>query len=70
MALWQRHRDGRPTGPGLAHHRDAGSQHTTFAFTAHLIEAGIDASIGTVGNALVESAIGLYKTELIKKQEL
>jgi len=36
----------------------------------HLIEAGIDASIGTVGdaldNALMESTIGLYKTELIK----
>ena len=41
------------------------------AFTAHLIEAGIDASIGTVGdaydNALMESQIGLYKTELIKR---
>jgi putative transposase len=40
-------------------------------FTAHLIEAGIDASVGTVGdaldNALMESTIGLYKTELIKK---
>jgi transposase InsO family protein len=36
----------------------------------HLIEAGIDASIGTVGdaydNALMESTIGLYKTELIE----
>jgi putative transposase len=41
-----------------------------FVFTAHLIEAGIDASIGTVGDALdalMESTIGLYKTELIKK---
>ena len=41
-------------------------------FTAHLIEAGVDASIGTVGdaldNALMESTIGLYKTELIKKE--
>jgi hypothetical protein len=46
--------------------------YTSFAFTAHLIEAGIDASIGTVGdaldNALMESTIGLYKTELIKKK--
>jgi putative transposase len=46
-------------------------QYTSFAFTAHLIEAGIDASIGTVGdaldNALMESTIGLHKTELIKK---
>ena len=40
-------------------------------FTAHLLEAGVGASIGTVGdaldNALMESTIGLYKTELIKK---
>jgi putative transposase len=40
-------------------------------FTAHLIEAGADASVGTVGdaldNAFMESTIGLYKTELIKK---
>jgi putative transposase len=45
-------------------------QYTSFVFTAHLIEAGIDASIGTVGDAidsaLMESTIGLYKTELIK----
>jgi putative transposase len=72
MALWRRDRDGHPAGPGLLHHSDAGSQYTSFAFTAHLIEAGIGASIGTVGdaldNALMESTIGLYKTELIKKQ--
>lgn len=45
-------------------------QYTCFAFTAHLLQAGIDASIGSVGdaldNALMESQIGLYKTELIK----
>jgi putative transposase len=72
MALWRRDRDGHPAGPGLLHHSDAGSQYTSFAFTAHLIEAGIGASIGTVGdaldNALMESTIGLYKTELIKKR--
>ncbi|HEX6521446.1 MAG TPA: integrase core domain-containing protein, partial [Streptosporangiaceae bacterium] len=49
-----------------------GSQHTSFVFTAHLIEARVGASIGTVGdaldNALMESTIGLYKTELIKKE--
>jgi putative transposase len=71
MALWRRDRAGTPAGPGLIVHSDAGSQYTSFAFTAHLIEAGIDASIGTVGdaldNALMESAIGLYKTELINK---
>ncbi|MFF0526219.1 IS3 family transposase [Actinomadura nitritigenes] len=70
MALWRRDRAGRPVGPGLVHHSDAGSQYTSFRFTTHLVDAGIDASIGTVGdaldNALMESAIGLYKTELIK----
>ena len=71
MALWRRDLAGRPAGPGLGHHSDAGYQYTSFAFTAHLLEAGIDASIGTVGdaldNALMESTIGLYKTELIKE---
>jgi putative transposase len=41
-----------------------------FRFNAHLLSAGLDAPIGTVGdaldNALMESQIGLYKTELIK----
>lgn len=54
----------------LVHHSDAGSQYTSFRFTQHLVDSGIDASIGTVGdaldNALAESTIGLYKTELIK----
>ena len=72
MGLWRRDRAGHPAGPGLIHHSDAGSQYTSFRFTAHLIESGIDASIGTVGdaydNALMESAIGLYKTELIKRK--
>jgi putative transposase len=70
MALWRREHTGRPVQPGLIHHSDAGSQYTSFRFTTHLLAAGIDASIGTVGdaldNALMESQIGLYKTELIK----
>jgi putative transposase len=45
-------------------------QYTSIAFTDRLAEAGIDASVGSVGdaydNALAESVIGLYKTELIK----
>ncbi|MBG0564017.1 transposase [Actinoplanes sp. NEAU-A11] len=71
MSLWRRDRHGTPVTAGLVHHCDAGSQYTSFTFTAHLIEAGIDASIGTVGdaldNALMESTIGLYKTEIIKR---
>lgn len=54
---------------GLVHHSDAGSQYVSVAFTAELLEAGIAGSIGTVGdaldNALMESTIGLYKTECI-----
>ena len=54
---------------GLVHHSDAGSQYTSIAFTEALREAGIAGSIGSVGdaldNALMESAVGLYKSELI-----
>jgi putative transposase len=57
------------TSVGLVHHSDAGSQYTAFTFTQALVDAGIKPSIGTVGdaldNALMESSIGLYKTELI-----
>jgi putative transposase len=71
MGLWRRDRAGRAVGPGLVHHSDAGSQYTSFRFTTHLVSAEIDASIGTVGdaldNALMESTIDLYKTELIKR---
>jgi putative transposase len=57
------------TAHGLIHHSDAGSQYTALAFTEELAESGVAGSIGTVGdaldNALMESTIGLYKTELI-----
>jgi putative transposase len=69
MALWARDHAGHPAGPGLVHHSDAGAQYTSISFTDHLMATGIDASIGSVGdaydNALAESTIGLYKTELI-----
>ncbi len=48
------------------------TQYTSLAFTEALTEAGIAGSIGSVGdaldNALMESTIGLYKTELIDRQ--
>ncbi|MFE9613494.1 IS3 family transposase [Streptomyces sp. NPDC006012] len=73
MAIWQRDRDQHPVQPGeLIHHSDAGSQYTSFRLAEHLDAAGIAASIGSVGdaydNALMESTIGLFKTELIKPQ--
>src|SRR5829696_2239053 len=50
----------------MVHHNDAGSQYTSFAFTSRLIDADVDASVGSVGdgydNALAETTIGLYKT--------
>jgi putative transposase len=70
QALHTRHRgDPQWTSQGLIHHSDAGSQFTSVAFTAELLEAGIAGSIGSVGdaldNALCESTIGLFKTEAI-----
>lgn len=51
--------------------RGESAQYTSIAFTDRLIEVGIDASIGTIGdahdNSLAESVNGLYKTELIKR---
>lgn len=72
MGLWARDHAGTPVQDGLVHHSDAGSQYTSFTFTGHLIDEGVDASIGSVGdaydNALAESTIGLYKTELIRQR--
>ncbi len=71
MALWERDRHGHPVVPGeLIHHHDAGSQYTSIRFTEHLALEEIAPSIGTVGdaydNALMETIIGLYKTECIR----
>ena len=70
IALWDRDRHGTPVAPGqLLHHSDAGSQYTSIRFTEHLELEDIAPSIGTVGdaydNALMESIIGLFKTEAI-----
>jgi putative transposase len=69
MALWTRRRGGASEFAGLTHHTDAGSVYTSIAFTDRLVDEGIDPSVGSVGdaydNALAESQIGLYKTELI-----
>jgi putative transposase len=72
QAIWTRQRGGRGSLAGLVHHHDAGSQYTSIAFTERLAAAGAQPSAGSVGdaydNALAESVIGLYKTELIKPQ--
>jgi len=68
QAIWTRAKEGTRDLSGLVHHTDAGSQYTSIAFTSRLAEAGIDPSVGSVGdaydNALAESQIGLFKTEL------
>jgi putative transposase len=55
---------------GLIHHSDRGSQYLSIKYTDRLLEAGIDPSVGSVGdsydNALAESTIGLFKTEVTK----
>jgi putative transposase len=69
-AVWIRHQEGVTDLAGLICHHDAGSQYTSIAFTERLAAAGIDPSVGSVGdaydNALAESVIGLFKTELIR----
>ena len=71
MGLWNRARHGRSVN-GLVHHSDAGSQYTSIRYTERLAEAGAKPSIGSVGdsydNAMAESIIGLFKTELIRRR--
>jgi putative transposase len=54
---------------GLVHHSDRGSQYVSIKYTERLVEAGIEPSVGSVGdtydNALAETINGLYKAELI-----
>jgi transposase InsO family protein len=56
----------------LVHHSDRGVQYLSIRYTERLGEAGIEPSVGSVGdsydNALAESIIGLYKTEVIRKR--
>jgi len=67
-ALEQAVHDRRPCG-GLVHHSDRGSQYLSIKYTERLAEAGIEPSVGSVGdsydNALAESVNGLFKAEVI-----
>ena len=64
----------RPLGsaPALVHHSDRGVQYVSIRYTERLAEAGIEPSVGSRGdsydNALAESVIGLYKTEVINRR--
>jgi len=60
------------TKSGLVHHSDRGGQYLSIRYTERLAEAGIEPSVGSVGdsydNALAETINGLYKTELVYRQ--
>jgi len=63
---------GRQTMEGLVHHSDRGTQYLSMRYTDRLADAGIAPSVGSRGdsydNALAESVIGLFKTEVIRRQ--
>ena len=62
----------RPAVDELIHHSDRGTQYLSIRYTERLAEAGIEPSVGSVGdsydNALAASVIGLYKTEVIDRR--
>jgi len=62
----------RPTKDDLVHHSDRGVQYVSIRYTERLAEAGIEPSVGSVGdsydNALAETIIGLFKTEVIRRK--
>jgi transposase InsO family protein len=67
QALWSR------SGiEGVVHHSDRGSQYLSIRYSERLAEAGAEPSVGSVGdsydNALAETIIGLYKTEVIHRR--
>jgi len=70
QALWQREREQHTDYHHLVAHSDHGCQYTSIRYGQRLVEAGLTPSTGTIGdsydNALAETIIGLYKTELIK----
>lgn len=68
QAIWERQEE---STDGLIHHSDRGVQYLSIRYTGRLAEAGIEPSVGSRGdsydNALAESIIGLFKTEVIHK---
>jgi transposase InsO family protein len=71
-ALEQALHERRPAqGGGLVHHSDRGVQYLSIKYTERLAEAGVEPSVGSVGdsydNALAETINGLYKTEVIRR---
>ena len=72
-ALEQAVHERRPVkAMGLVHHSDRGSQYLSIKYTERLAEAGIEPSVGRVGdsydNALAETINGLFKAEVIHRR--
>src|SRR5829696_1304509 len=72
-ALEQALHDRQPIkGGDLVHHSDRGVQYVSIRYTERLVEAGIEPSVGSVGdsydNALAETINGLFKTEVIRRR--
>jgi putative transposase len=67
QALWS-----RSGAKGVIHHSDRGSQYLSIRYSERLAEAGVEPSVGSVGdsydNALMETIIGLYKAEVIHRR--
>jgi putative transposase len=71
-ALEQALHDRRPVKGGLIHHSDRGRQYVAIRYTERLLEAGIEPSVGSVGdsydNALAETINDPFKTEVIRRR--
>jgi putative transposase len=71
-ALEQALHDRQPWRANLIHHSDRGVQYVSIKYTERLAEAGIEPSVGSVGdsydNALAETVIGLFKAEVIHRR--
>jgi putative transposase len=71
QAIWDRTRTGGSLD-GLVHHSDRGVQYLAIRYTKRLAANGVVASVGSRGdsydNALAESIIGLFKTELVRNR--
>jgi putative transposase len=72
MAIWTRQRHPGGELSGLVHHSDRGVQYLSIRYTERLAEAGAVTSVGSVGdsydNALAETTIGLFKTEIVNRR--
>jgi putative transposase len=71
MAIWRRQGTGSDLD-GLIHHSDRGGQYLAIRYTDRLADAGAVTSVGSKGdsydNALAETTIGLFKTELVRRR--